>query len=483
MDYFLGIDLGTSGCRSAVFDETLRMLSIATVEIPILNLSSKEVEQNAEDWWHALVLTAQKAIAEAHIPPEKVRALSISSQSISVVPIGKDGQPLSNAISWLDTRASEQQQSLEEQYSFKDIYRLTGKRSSVIYTLPKLMWFAQERPEIYEQAYKFLLPLDYLVFRLCGAYCTDHTCASGTMYYDVQNCQWAKTLLAEQNLDEEKLPELRWSGEAVGTLSPDVAALLGLSPATVVAMGGQDQKCASYGAGLTTSNTTVSLGTAGCVESLMTKASGDSQCNIPMFAYLHPNTWVLEGILSTCGICYNWFRDILGENMSFREMDELAKEVVSQDHPVFFYPYLSGTSSPHWNETCGHFAHLSLATTKGHLCKSIMEGVAYSIRANLESMESVLHPTTTLNLFGGGAKSSVFSQIIANVTGKRVITRNQSEMALVGAAMLAMQSVGMRAATFDSKPQIYDPEHALMEKYTQTYAEYEALRQRLFNGT
>lgn len=481
MKYFLGIDLGTSGCRSAVFDEDLRMLSQAAVDIPIYKISSDEVEQEAEDWWQGLVETTRKALQIAAIPAHEIQALSISSQSISVVPVGTDGNPLSRALSWLDSRAEKQRELLEQRYSFETLYAITGKRSSAIYTLPKVCWLAQERPEIFHRAHKFLLPMDFLIYRLCGAYSTDHTCAGGTMYYDIRTCRWFDSALNQCGIPSAKLPDLQWSGTPVGTLSPEAASVLGLRPETIVAMGGQDQKCASLGAGLDADSTTVSLGTAGCVEYLSTEPVGDPQCRIPLFAYLFPNTWVLEGILSTCGICYSWFREILGTDVSFREMDRFASEAPPLEQPVFFYPYLSGSSSPNWTETTGYFARLSLATTKGHLLKSIMEGIAYSIRANLTSMERFLAPRKTLKLFGGCAKSPLFSQIIANITGKEVVVCPQAEMALIGAAKLAMQGAGVAIPSTASDSLRYRPEPDAVEKYNRNYAEYEALRRHLFD--
>lgn len=480
MEYVIAIDLGTSGCRSSVFDEHLNMCSMASVETPIHSISSREIEQDPEDWWNGLVQTVREATERSGIPAERIRALSISSQSISVVPVDASGAALRSAISWLDTRPLEQMEQLQSLYDFKELYHITGKRLNSIYTLPKLMWIQQRQPDIAARTAKYLLPLDYLIFRLCGRFCTDHSCAAGTMYYDVEAQTWAEGLLRDCDLSSGKLPEILWSGTAVGTLLPEVAALLGLRGDTVVAMGAQDQKCASLGAGLSKDCITVSLGTAACIEALLDRPARDAECRIPLFSYLHPKAWVMEGLLSSGCVCYSWMRDILGPGASFARMDEQILSAPPQDRPVFFYPFLSGDSSPNWREDCGHFARLSLATTAGHMARSVLEGIACALRTNLCAIENLIPDRRELHLFGGGAKNPLFCQIISDVTGRDVATYRHSEAALAGAAMLAMQSIGLSPGVSLPIAARYAPVPEQVAAYDRYYQEYEELRARLY---
>ena len=481
MNYVVAVDLGTSGCRSAIYDADLNMRSISSVQIPILNLSSRQVEQNPEDWWNGLVQTVREAVSMAHVAPRDIRAISISSQGISIVPIDVHGVPLRNAISWLDSRPERQTEKLLERHSFEELYRLTGKRASEIYSLPKYQWIMEEEPEIYKKTYKFLLPLDYLILKLCGKCCTDHTCAGGTMCYDIEKQTWAKDLMDDCGLSLEHFPEICWSGTALGGLSPAAASSLGLSENTVVVMGAQDQKCASFGAGLNANSITVSLGTAACIEALIPRPQGDPQCRIPLFSYLSPNAWVLEGLLSSGCVCYSWFKDILGPQTDFAHMDASILNAPAQDRPVFFYPYLSGESSPNWRENFGHFARLSLATTAGHMARSILEGIACALRGNLEAMRDMLPGSQELHLFGGGAKNPVFCQIIADVTNKSVSAYSHMETALVGAAMLAMQGVGLAPNLTPRNVRRYAPDIRAVARYNEYYLEYEDLRSKLFS--
>lgn len=480
MDYVVAIDLGTSGCRSAVYDARLNLRAQSSVEIPIFKRSSLEVEQNPEDWWNGLVQTVREAAAAANVSREAIRAISISSQGISVVPVDANGLPLRNAISWLDSRPQRQMERLLRQYSFEELYRRTGKRANAIYSLPKYLWLMEEEPDVYKNTHKFLLPMDYLILKLCGRYCTDHTCAGGTMCYDIERQTWAEDLIQACGLRAQLFPEICASGAALGTLLPSVAAELGLSERTIVAMGAQDQKCASFGAGLDKASITVSLGTASCIEALVSRPVGDPQCRIPLFPYLFPEAWVLEGLLSSGCVCYDWFRDILGAQTSFADLDACILGAPAQDRPVFFYPYLSGESSPHWRENCGHFARLSLATTTGNMARSVLEGVAYALRSNLEAMKDMLPGSRELHLFGGGSRSPIFCQIISDVTNRGVLTYSDMETALAGAARLAFRGAGIAIEEQRRDMRRYVPNAESVARYDAWYADYEALRKRLF---
>ena len=472
MNTYLAIDLGTSNCRSAVFNEEMELLSISSQEYPLFSISAEEIEQDAEDYWQAAKATIRRAVEEAGEAGRAVAGISISSQGITFIPVDESGKPLDRAISWLDTRAVREEAAVEDAYGLEEIFRVTGKRANGCYTLSKLMWYRQARRDIYEKAYRILLPMDYLIFRLCGRPVTDHTMAAGTMFYDIGAQDWSEKFLAEQKLDREKLPEICWAGTAAGKIDPALADELGLSHDVVIAVGAQDQKCASLGAGISSSVATASLGTASCIERLSDRPVADARRRIPLFSYLWPGAWAFEGIINTAASSYQWFRNNFAKGISYPELDVLAAEADKKGERCFFFPYLAGMTSPFWGDMPAGFTDLSLATDTGQLAMAVMDGVACNIRANLEVIEEVTGASEELRLFGGGAVSPFWCRHVADITGKRVVTLRSPETALAGAAMLACKAVEGDFPKLDQTDQVYEPDAAHAAVYEEYYQKY-----------
>lgn len=477
MDYVLAIDLGTSGCRSAVFDKELNLIGLAKREYPLLIRSEVEIEQDPEEWWEKVKETIWELGEEGHL--EKVKAISISSQGISLTPVDREGKCLSGAISWLDTRAAEEGKNLKERYGRWKLYRHTGVISSPLYSLPKLMWLKKCRETLYQETYKFLLPMDMLLLRLTGKMVTEHTMASGTMYYNIATRKWDEKFLNEQGLDVQKLPPIYQAGTEAGKILPHVAEELGLSRDVIVAVGAQDQKCAAYGAGANASITTASIGTCTCITKLTASLKLKKTMRIPCFSYLQEGLWDFEGIINTTGSALQWFRDQFAKGSTFQQLDALS-EKVQRPGSVRFYPNLSGAGSPHWEKGGGIFSELTLESGMGHCVLAILEGVAYNIRANLEELDRQGQRTEELRLFGGGAGSPLWCQIIADVINRPVVQMKSSDTALAGAARLAYKSLGIKTEPVPEGKKFYPGQKR--EHYEETYLEYEKFRKRACLG-
>lgn len=481
MAYVLAIDFGTSGCRSAIYDENLQMLYAAIAEYPLIVLSEKEIEQDADLWWQRALETMEKALTEGPVSPSQIKAISISSQGIATVPIDENGKTLDNAISWLDGRAEDEVAMLEDRYGLEELYSRTGKRLSPPYTLSKLIWFKNHRREIYDRAWKILLPMDFIQYRLSGKCVTDHTMAGGTMFYDIAGQKWDEALLEENGLDMEKLSEIAWAGEIIGKILPEVAQKLGLSEDVLIVNGAQDQKCAALGAGAAEDVAAISLGTASVIAQLSHVPVQDPQMRIPFFSYVRENVWDMEGVISTAGSAYNWFCKEFGGGKTFDELNALAEQV-PLPNAAMFYPYLAGACAPHWGDPTGCFIGLSLNTGLGHAARAVMEGVAYCIRSNLEVMAVSCEKAKQLRLCGGGSKSDLWCQIIADVTGIPVARLSSSETALAGAAKLAFAALHIQVP--DALPVVReftpDPETSLI--YERSYQKYEQVRRACFQS-
>ena len=477
MSFYLAVDLGTTGCRSILFNEDLQEIGSAYEEYGLITPRSGWVEQDAECWWKLTLQTAKTAITESAVDASQIAGISVSSQGITVVPVDKDMKPLCNAISWLDARTLEQTEQLRKEWG-QELFHLTGKPTEAYYTLTKLLWLQKEQPGIWETAWKFLMPMDYLLGKLCGNPVTDHSMASGTLMYDLRNCCWSKKVLEQYGIEESRLPELRWSGECAGTVLPEVAAELGLSESCVVAVGAQDQKCAALGAGLKDGTMTISLGTAGAITKYWKTVDTHAVSNVGWCGYVEPGSWVTEGVINTAGTCLRWTRDEMFRGEGYDEINAEAKAAMDRGSKLMFYPYMSGPSGPdNYPDAQGCFYGVDLSTKRGDFAAAVMEGVAYQIRIMLEAMEAY-GAVDRLVLFGGGSKSPLWCQIIADITGMEILVPATSEAAGAGAAMLAAKAAGKELQSLPCGKTYTCSERK--HHYEETYITYRSIEKKLW---
>ncbi|NLE43808.1 MAG: hypothetical protein GX620_03720 [Chloroflexi bacterium] len=487
MDALLSVDLGTTGCKAAVCTVTGRILGANTIEYPLIYPAPGFVEQDTNLWW-ALSLQAMRAALDvSEIPAETIRAVSVSTQGISFAPVDRSGLVLRNAINWLDTRAVEQAARIKARIGDTGLFQITGKLPSAAYVLPKLMWLREHEPRLVDRTAKFLMAHDFLIYRLCGAVVTDYSMAGGSALLDVRSLAWSEVLLSEFGVDRDQLPELAWSGTVAGKLTRQVAEEVGLVPGIPVVVGGQDQKCAALGAAIRPGVSTVSLGTASAITSLTEAPILDPHRRIPTFPFVMAGLWDLEGVISTAGAAMKWARDTLCAGRDYTALDDLAATSPPGAHGVRFYPHLAGATSPVWqSEARGAFLGLSLATDQADIVRSVLEGVAFQIRSNLDVMEELTR-VERLVLFGGGARSRLWASIIAAVSGKPVQVAQVVDVANWGACILAgvgcgligRDEVGRSAGALEAE---FCAAEAEVEQYDALYEGYLAVQQQVLPG-
>lgn len=478
MAFYLAVDLGTTGCRSLIFDEKLNVLGTSYREYGLITPKEKYVEQSAGLWWELTLETAEEAIAESHIDPKGVAGISVSSQGITIVPVDRDVAPLCNAISWLDMRADEENETIGEDFGDEEIFIHTGKMNTPAYTLPKMIWIKKNMPEVWEKAHKFLMPMDYLIAKFTGEFVTDYSMASGTLFYDGENRCWSKKILEKYGIDEAKLPVITESGQSVGKVLPHVAEMLGLGEDCIVAVGAQDQKCAARGAGLDNETVTISLGTAAAITKLWSEYAPDKCRNIGWCGYTDKDKWVTEGVIGTAGTSLRWVRDLMFKDEKYSVVDLEAEQAIEKGSSVMFFPYLSGPNGPeYYEESCGVFYGLSLATDRGSMAAAVMEGIAFRTRRMLEAMNAYAEAKRIV-LFGGGAKGTLWPQIIADVTGLDILIPETAEAASAGAAVLAAQGCGVNLGTLKTTG-IFKPSER-REYYNKKYEKYILLENRMW---
>lgn len=478
---FIGIDIGTTGCKASLFDQEGNELSSDYIEYSLDVISASQIEQNALDWWDNTVLSIRRILLKSNVKEIEVKGISISSQSITVVPVDKNCNPLCAAISWLDTRAVNQTEELLENYSQEEIFELTGKRINSTYTLPKLMWLKENKPEIFFNAYKFLLPHDFIYAKLTGKFYTDHSLSSGTLMYNIKDQCWDRNLIEKYHIDIEQLPRIEWSGMHVEHLSKQAQIELGLSAEVRVAVGGQDQKVAAFGTKLKVGNGTISLGTAGAIEILTENILLDKNMKIPCFSYLNEGQWVLEAFVPTVGASVKWLRNTLYDKSTYEELNQQAVKSPIGSNGLLYFPHLAGTGSPRWkSDTYGMYYGISLSTKSDDFVRANFEGIAYQIKENIEWIKKLGLKIRELAVFGGGSRSNVWCDIIANTTGIKVSSYFAPDIAILGAGKLAALGCGVDIhefgrVTLDEK-NIYSPSEEGIELYEDLYIEYQRLQ-------
>jgi len=484
----LAIDLGTTGCKVGIFDpESLTLIEEAYREYPLIVISSREIEQDATLWWDLVKTLIKEVIKNAGIRPKEIKALGISSQGISFVPVDKNLNPIHNVISWLDTRAKEEMEIIRRNLSPEDIFKKTGKRISPAYVLPKLIWLKKNRPDIYDKAYKFLMGEDFIIAKFTGIPVTDHSMASGTLLYDIERQDWCIELLETFGIPIEKLPSLSWGGELIGYIRNDITQELNLESDTLVVLGGQDQKCGIFGVGLIKEDSSVSIsfGTAIAISRVIGSPILDPLMRIPCFSYLIPHQYILEGVIGTGGSSLNWLKDIFSIE-SFNDMMEEGKKSKDKFNKLFFFPHLAGATSPYWKEGLpGMFYEITLSTTKSDIICSVIEGLAFQVKKNIEVIEELTGKVEDLVLFGGGMKGELIREIFANVLAKPLYIFPYPDMPLIGASLLAGISMEIFRdykeiiPLIRKKASLVEPEIKKIEIYNELYMEYLEIQNKL----
>lgn len=481
--YFIGIDLGTTICKCSVYDESHKLQGESCEEYPLLYPASGHIEQDADKWWDLTKKVIKRALKTIRL--DKIRAISVSSQGISFVPLNALKQPIRNAISWLDERGKSEITFIEKKFKKEVIYNMTGKCLSGAYILPKLLWLMRNEPDVIASADKIVMPMEFITGRLSGNYITDHTMASGTMLYNIHTRCWDSGILDAFGIDIKKLPLISEAGSPAGVILPDVAEELGLPKETLVVVGGQDQKCASLAGGIDSSTLTVSLGTAAAAEVICSSPVLDPAFMIPAFSYLFAGCWVLEGAVATSGAAVKWFKDNWASSYTYAEMDEKAMQSYAAQNNVFFYPYLSSDLN---DDQKGVFYGLGLDTGVSDMAMAVLEGITFEI-SDISKRLEYLSDTKKINkirVFGGGANSGIWCQLLADVCDLPVDVMHTPETAAQGAAILAGVGAGKYKDAFIVASQLkvfhtFLPDVCNSAIYSKKKADYFALKTKLFD--
>jgi len=497
MSYVLSVDSGTTASKISLIDERGKLLGISTQEYRLLTPTALAVEIKAETLWDAFKTGVAEVLRKTKVKPENIRALGISAQGETLIPIDKGGKPLRNAIVWLDNRAQKEAEILAKKFDDGSSYKITGQ-VKIVPTWPasKILWIKRNEPDVFKKVYKYLLVEDYLIHRMTGEFVAEGSLLCSTVYWNIITKKWWDEMLDFLGISADQLPNIRESGEAVGEIRRPVASELGLSPKTVVSTGALDQAAGAIGVGniqpgIFSENT----GAALAICATLKKPVFDRLGRMPIHYHGIPDTYMAH-TFTTGGMVLRWFRDNFCQQemqiasvTGFDPYDFLGREA-SQVEPgsegLVMLPHLQGAMAPEANPKAkGVFYGFTLRHTKGHFARAIMEAIACIIRRNIDVLEDLKIKVSEIRALGGGARSRLWNQIKADLTHKPVVTTENEEAACLGAAILAGTAVGMFKSLNEACKSMvaikerFEPNPATFKVYDETYERYVRLYEDL----
>lgn len=448
MKNLLGIDLGTSAVKLLLMDETGKVVGTITKDYPVYFPEPGWAQQNPEDWWEATKEGIRELLSVSHIAPAQICSIGVGGQMHGLVLLDSENQVLMPALLWCDQRTQAQCDYITEKLG-KQLSEYTGNKALTGFTAPKVLWVRQHRPEVFQKICHVLLPKDYIRFKLTGEYATDVSDASGTLFFDVANRRWSSEMLALLGLKEEVLPTCYESYEVTGRITEEAAQLTNLMAGTEVVGGGGDQACGAVGTGVVAAGmASVALGTSGVVFACQEKYAVDDENKL--HAFCHSNgKWHVMGVMLSASSCLKWWVEEVCklDDSGYALLLAEAEEIPAGSEGLIFLPYLMGERTPYSDPNArGTFIGLTMTHSRAHMTRAILEGVGFGLRDSLEIIREQNIPAEVLRVSGGGAKSMLWRQILADITNLKVEVVNSVDGPALGAAILA--SVG--AGIFDS---------------------------------
>jgi xylulokinase len=454
--FILAHDLGTTGNKATLFDQEGQNRGSSFFSYSTEYAQTGWAEQDPQDWWSAVCQSTRRLLAKAAVPPVEVACLVFSGQMMGCAPLDEHARPLRKALIWADQRSVEQVRRLSEKVLPERVYRLTGHRLSASYSLAKMLWLRDNEPQVYRQAYKLMHAKDAVIARLTGVFATEPSDASGMNLFDLEGGDWAGEIVAAAGIDPGKLPEVVPSTRVVGGVRREVAEEIGLPAGTPVVIGGGDGVCAAVGAGVVQEGMAFNyIGSSSWIALASQRPIYDPDQKTFTFAHLVPGMFCPCGTMQAAGGAYQWTRQQLGapEVQAALDLDVSAYELLNlqaEKSPpgaggLIFLPYLLGERSPWWNPRArGAFIGLTMLHRRQDMIRAVLEGVTMNLRLILEAFLNQGARIAAMRVIGGGARSRLWNQLLADVYGLPVQRLALLEEATsMGAAVAGGVGVGL----------------------------------------
>jgi len=452
-NYLLAHDLGTSGNKATLFTLDGRLVASRTCAYSTQFFHGNWAEQSPDDWWRAACTSTQQLLAG--IDAGEVACVALSGQMMGCTPVDRQGQALRPSILYCDQRAEAQTRRILERIDLADFYKIVGHRASPSYSLEKLMWIKDNEPDVYRQTFKSLCAKDYINLRLTGQWATDYSDASGTNAFDLNTFAWSERILDLAGIDAAMFPTARSSTDLLGAVTAEAARATGLKAGTPVAVGGGDGSCAGVGVGSIKPGAAYNyLGSSSWIALTVERPIVDPQMRTMNWAHCVPGYLHPSGTMQAAGSSYNWLKDTICTS-EIREAEaegvdvyELINRQIQRSVPgangVVFLPYMLGERTPRWNPKAkGAFIGLSLATRREDLLRAVMEGITMNLGIIVNIFRQHV-PIEAITVIGGGAKGTVWRQMMADIYDCRIEKLNVLEEATsMGAAVIGGVAAGV----------------------------------------
>jgi xylulokinase len=446
MRFLLGIDTSTTATKALLLDDQGKVVAVASASYPLSTPRPLWAEQDPNLWWEATQQAISQVLKISGTDPASIAGVGLTGQMHGLVLLDAAGKVLRPAILWNDQRASAECDRMREVLGLERLVEITGNDAFPGFTAPKLLWVERNEPQIYRRIHQVLLPKDYVRYCLTGDFATDRAGAGGTLMLDLKKRDWSAELLQAFDIPPEWLPPTHEGIEVTGTISQAAAELTGLAAGTPVVGGGGDQAAQAVGVGAVESGVVaLTLGTSGVVFASSSRPLTERHGRLHAFPHALPEMWHVMGVMLSAAGSLRWYRDVVAPSVDFRALVDEAATVDPGSEDLVFLPYLSGERTPHADPYVrGSFVGLTLKHERPHMTRAVLEGVAFGIRDNFALMHEVgLESIDQVRISGGGAKSPLWRQILADVCGVELVIVETTEGAAFGAALLAGVGAGV----------------------------------------
>ena len=440
MSHVLGIDTSTTATKAVVVDRAGAVVGVGTSAYDYATPRPMWAEQDPGLWWTATVAAVRQALAHSDLAPDDIEAIGLTGQMHGSVLLDSAGEVVRPAILWNDQRTAAECDEIRRRVGAARLIQVTGNDALTGFTAPKLLWVARHEPDHWSRVRHVLLPKDFVRHRLTGDYALDVADGSGTILFDLARRTWSPEILAALDLDPAWFPPTFEGPRITGGVSRWAAEATGLTAGTPVVAGGGDQSANAVGVGAVRAGVmALSLGTSGVVFATTDGPAVEAAGRVHAFCHAVPDRWHMMGVMLSAAGSLRWLRDALAPGRTFEDLVAGAAEVPAGSDGLYFLPYLTGERTPYPDPRArGAFVGLTVRHDLRHLTRSVLEGVAYGLKDGLDLMIGAgLAPPTQIRASGGGTRSGLWRQILADVLGAGIATVATEEGAAFGAALLA----------------------------------------------
>lgn len=444
MKYVVGVDLGTSAVKILLVDKNGDVKYEVSKSYPLIQEKTGYSEQDPQEWVSQTVEGLSDLMKDYNVDPEDIEGISFSGQMHGLVLLDENNEVLRHAILWNDTRTTEQCKQIYDAVGEERLLEITKNPALEGFTLPKLLWVKEHEPTLYRRVKKFVLPKDYLRYKLTGELHMEYSDAAGTLLLDISKREWSTEICDLVEIDPNLCPPLVESHAEVGNVDPELAASTGLSKSTRVFAGGADNACGAIGSGILEDGKTLcSIGTSGVVLSYEESDDKDFQGKVHYFNHGAPNTFYTMGVTLSAGHSLSWFKEVFANDESFEELVSEVGSVPIGSNGLLFTPYLVGERTPYADATIrASFIGMDSSHQRKDFVRAVLEGITFSLNESINIFRNQGKNIDSIVSTGGGAKNDVWLQMQADIFNAKIIKLSSEQGPGMGAAMLAAYGCG-----------------------------------------